>query len=84
MAVSLSVPPRLTSDSEHSEQGFDFEMRMMAHIFTTLKLSDSNKRSNPQAVMALAIAYHNLCRYHGAPNQTAALDPGDPENGQHS
>jgi hypothetical protein len=59
-------------------------MRMMAHIFTTLKLSDSNKRSNPQAVMALAIAYHNLCRYRGAPNQTAALDPGDPENDQHS
>jgi hypothetical protein len=49
--------------TSHVER-FNLELRIMARRFTRLTLSCSKKLNNYRAMIALAIAYHNLCRYH--------------------
>lgn len=48
--------------TSHIER-FNLELRMMVRRFTRLTLSYSKKLSNHRAMIALAIACHNLCRY---------------------
>jgi IS1 family transposase len=43
---------------------FNLELRMMARRFTRLTLSYSKKLAHHKAMVSLAIAYHNFCRYH--------------------
>jgi len=55
---------------------FNLEFRMMARRFTRLNLSYSKKLENQRAMIALAIAYHNLCRYHQTLRATPCMAHG--------
>ncbi len=55
---------------------FNLELRMMARRFTRLTLSYSKKLANHKAMIALAIAYHNLCRYHASLRATPCMAQG--------
>src|SRR6266568_243622 len=61
--------------TSHVER-FNLELRMMARRFTRLTLSYSKKLSNHRAMIALAIAYHNLCRYHQTLRATPCMAQG--------
>jgi hypothetical protein len=49
--------------TSHVER-FNLELRMMVRRLTRLTLSYSKKLSNHRAMLALAIGFHNFCRYH--------------------
>lgn len=55
---------------------FNLELRMMARRFTRLTLSYSKKLENHRAMISLAIAYHNLCRYHQTLRATPCMAQG--------
>lgn len=61
--------------TSHVER-FNLELRMMARRFTRLTLSYSKKLSNHRAMISLAIAYHNLCRYHQTLRATPCMAQG--------
>jgi IS1 family transposase/transposase-like protein len=61
--------------TSHVER-FNLELRMMARRFTRLTLSYSKKLSNHRAMIALAIGYHNLCRYHATLRCTPCMAQG--------
>jgi hypothetical protein len=60
--------------TSHVER-FNLGLRMMARRFTRLTLS-SKKLANHRAMIALAIAYHNLCRYHASLRCTPCMAQG--------
>jgi len=55
---------------------FNLELRMSARRFTRLTLSYSKKLANHKAMISLAIAYHNLCRYHATLRATPCMAQG--------
>ncbi len=55
---------------------FNLELRMTARRFTRLTLSYSKKLANHKAMISLAIAYHNLCRYHQTLRATPCMAQG--------
>ena len=61
--------------TSHVER-FNLELRMMARRFTRLTLSYSKKLANHRAMIALAIGYHNLCRYHASVRATPCTAQG--------
>ena len=61
--------------TSHVER-FNLELRMMVRRLTRLTLSYSKKLSNHKAMLALAIAYHNLCRYHQTLRATPCMAQG--------
>jgi IS1 family transposase len=61
--------------TSHVER-FNLELRMMARRFTRLTLSYSKKLANHRAMISLAIAYHNLCRYHATLRCTPCMAQG--------
>jgi transposase-like protein/IS1 family transposase len=61
--------------TSHVER-FNLELRMMARRFTRLTLSYSKKLANHRAMIALAIGYHNLCRYHATIRATPCMAQG--------
>lgn len=61
--------------TSHVER-FNLELRMMARRFTRLTLSYSRKLQNHKAMISLAVAYHNLCRYHQTLRATPCMAQG--------
>ena len=61
--------------TSHVER-FNLELRMMVRRFTRLTPSYSKRLSNHRAMIALAIAYHNLCRYQASVRATPCMAQG--------
>ncbi len=68
--------PDMNRVSTSYVERFNLELRMMARRFTRLTLSYSKKLANHRAMIALAIAYHNLCRYHASLRCTPCMAQG--------
>jgi transposase-like protein/IS1 family transposase len=61
--------------TSHVER-FNLELRMMVRRLTRLTLSYSKKLSNHRSMLALAIAFHNFCRYHQTLRATPCMAQG--------
>ena len=61
--------------TSHVER-FNLELRMMVRRVARLTLSYSKKLSHHRAMLSLAIAFHNFCRYHQAIRATPCMAQG--------
>jgi IS1 family transposase len=68
--------PDMSRVSTSHVERFNLELRMMVRRLTRLTLSYSKKLSNHKAMLALAIAFHNFCRYHQTLRATPCMAQG--------
>ncbi len=73
---SIFGSPDMDRVSTSYVERFNLELRMTARRFTRLTRSYSKKLANHKAMIALAIAYHNLCRYLATLRATPCMAQG--------